>query len=122
MRPKPPRGTSPKADAEVDNDVLPTARTAAATTIMVLRIPNLLCGRVLHPSRFPRSYLDAVRVHRSIGRAYQRISFGKAAAIPNPAITTRARRFTWECSRVGFAVDQRPRKNSRRFRILHSRS
>src|SRR5215471_15015298 len=79
MRPKPPRGRSPKADAEVDNDVLPTARTAAATTIMVLRIPNLLCGHVLHPSRFPRSYLDAVRVHRSIGRAYQGISFGKAS-------------------------------------------
>src|SRR5215471_13592161 len=87
MRPKPPRGRSPKADAEVDNDVLPTARTAAATTIMVLRIPNLLCGHVLHPSRFPRSYLDAVRVHRSIGRAYQRISFGKASLSHPPGMT-----------------------------------
>src|SRR5215813_4165857 len=57
-RPKPPRWPRrPKADAEVDNDVLPTARAAVATTIMVLRIPNLLRGCVLHPSRFLRTIL-----------------------------------------------------------------
>jgi hypothetical protein len=50
---------SPKADAEVENDVLPMARTAVAITITVLRISNLLRTRPVCVT-ISEDYLDAV--------------------------------------------------------------